>query len=259
MPSALRIVRLSEGGRGFYAFLEEDGRIREARGDLFSGLRPEPGAPARTADGLEWLTPCDPGTIVGVGRNYREHAAELRHTVPAEPLIFLKPPSATLPAGGLIRLPGASRRVDYEGELGVVIGRTASNVPEEHAFDYILGYTCVNDVTARDLQEKDVQFTRAKGFDTFCPFGPVIATGLRPEDLTVETWVNGDRRQSASVARMIFGVPRLVSYISQVMTLSPGDLISTGTPEGVGPLHPGDEVTVAITGIGRLTNRVAAA
>ena len=258
MPPVTRIVRLSEGGRAFYAHLEEDGRIRPARGDLFAGLSPEPGAAARPAAGLQWLTPCDPGTIVGVGRNYREHAAELRHAVPDEPLIFLKPPTAILPTGGTIRLPGASRRVDYEGELGVVIGRTASRVPEERALDHVLGYTCVNDVTARDLQEKDVQFTRAKGFDTFCPFGPVLATGLRPEDLTVETWVNGDRRQAASVARMIFAVPRLISYISHVMTLRPGDLISTGTPDGVGPLHPGDEVTVAIAGIGRLVNRVAA-
>jgi 2-keto-4-pentenoate hydratase/2-oxohepta-3-ene-1,7-dioic acid hydratase in catechol pathway len=253
------IVRLAERGRVFYAFLEGDGRIREAQGDLFTGLRLDPGAPAHAADGVEWLTPCDPRIIVGVGRNYREHAAELRHAVPTEPLIFLKPSSAVLPDGGTIRLPAASRRVDYEGELGVVIGRPASRVPEERALGYVLGYVCVNDVTARDLQEQDVQFTRAKGFDSFCPFGPGIATGLRPEDLAVETWVNGCRRQAAPVGRMIFGVARLISYISHVMTLRPGDLIATGTPEGVGPLHPGDEVTVAIAGIGRLTNRVAAA
>jgi 2-keto-4-pentenoate hydratase/2-oxohepta-3-ene-1,7-dioic acid hydratase in catechol pathway len=259
VPPSLRIARLAENGRVFHAFLTEDGRIREAQGDPFSGLRPAPGSVARPARGLQWLTPCDPRTIVGIGRNYREHAAELRHPVPAEPLIFLKPSSAILPAGGTIRLPSASRRVDYEGELGVVIGRTASRVPEDRALDHVLGYTCVNDVTARDLQERDVQFTRAKGFDTFCPFGPCVAAGLRPEELVVETWVNGERRQSAPAARMIFGVARLVSYVSHVMTLGPGDLIATGTPEGVGALQPGDEVTVAIAGIGRLTNRVASA
>ncbi len=264
VPSpALRLARFADGGRAFFALLEGSGRVRPIDGDPFTTepvlgalTGPAPGT-SRLLDGLSWLAPCSPSKIVGVGRNYREHAAELKHPLPEEPLLFLKPPSAVLPPGGTIRLPGISRRVDYEGELGVVIGRTARGVPESRALEHVLGYTCVNDVTARDLQAKDVQFTRAKGFDSFCPFGPCIATGLDPAGLVVETFVNGVKRQSAAAARMIFGVARLVSFISHAMTLYPGDLIATGTPEGVGPLRPGDEVTVAIEGIGRLTSRVA--
>jgi 2-keto-4-pentenoate hydratase/2-oxohepta-3-ene-1,7-dioic acid hydratase in catechol pathway len=259
----LRIARLADAGRTFFVLLEGEGRIRELSVSLFSGETEAADAVAaatcggpRPVQGLSWRPPCVPSKIIGVGRNYSEHAAELRHPIPQEPLLFLKPPSAVLAPGEAIRLPDASTRVDFEGELGVVIGRTAHRVTESRALDYVFGYTCVNDVTARDLQEKDVQFTRAKGFDTFCPFGPCIATGLVPGDLVVETFVNGTRRQSSPASRMIFGPARLVSYISHVMTLRPGDLISTGTPEGVGPLRPGDEVTVAIDGVGRLTNRV---
>ncbi|HEU4400955.1 MAG TPA: fumarylacetoacetate hydrolase family protein [Candidatus Polarisedimenticolia bacterium] len=268
-----RVARLAESGRVFHALLEDGDIIRELDIDPFG--HDSPGAdphttvraaaaraaksPGRPGEGLTWLAPCAPSKIVGVGRNYLAHIAELHHAAPEAPLFFLKPPSAILPPGGTIRLPSASSRVDFEGELGVVIGRTASRVSEELALDYVLGYTCVNDVTARDLQQKDVQFTRAKGFDTFCPFGPCIALGLAPDDLVVETFVNGQRRQSSPVSRMIFGLARLISYISHVMTLQPGDLIATGTPEGVGPLAQGDQVTVAIEGIGRLTNDVDSA
>lgn len=263
MGDIVRLARFRDRDRSFYALLEEDGRARPLpadpfAGDPFAALAPAP-APALPFGDWEWLPPCRPSKIIGVGRNYRDHAAELGHAVPAEPLIFLKPPSALLPPGGVIRLPEDSRRVDYEGELGVVIGRAATNVPESGALDCVLGYACVNDVTARDLQKKDVQFTRAKGFDSFCPFGPAIAVGLRADALRVETFVNGERRQSAPVSRMIFGIAVLVSFVSRIMTLLPGDLIATGTPEGVGPLEPGDEVTVSIDGIGRLTNRVEAA
>ena len=261
LTSVLRLARFAEGERRFHALLDDDGRVREIGGPISLDPRDAPawaagaGTP-REAGGLRALPPCLPSKIIGVGRNYREHAAELDHEVPLQPLIFLKPPSALVAPGEAIRLPGDSQRVDYEGELGVVIGREAWKVSEERALEHVLGFTCVNDVTARDLQASDVQFTRAKGFDTFCPLGPCIAIGLALEDLVVETRVNGELRQSAPVARMIFGVPRLISFISSVMTLLPGDLIATGTPAGVGPLHPGDEVTVGIAGIGRLTNRV---
>ncbi|HXH28547.1 MAG TPA: fumarylacetoacetate hydrolase family protein [Candidatus Polarisedimenticolia bacterium] len=256
MPAAIRVARFADGARFFHALLAEDGLVREVEGDPAAGFGP-PGPP-HDPRGLAWLTPCVPSKIVCVGRNYAAHIAELRQDAPMEPLLFLKPPSALLPPGAAIVLPRESRRVDYEGELGIVIGRAARRVPEERALEHVLGYTCVNDVTARDLQEIDVQFTRSKGFDTFAPLGPCIAMGIEPERLVVETWVNGSRRQSAPVSRMIFGPARLISYISNVMTLLPGDVISTGTPDGVGPLCPGDEVSVVIEGIGRLTNRVEA-
>jgi 2-keto-4-pentenoate hydratase/2-oxohepta-3-ene-1,7-dioic acid hydratase in catechol pathway len=260
---AARLARFRDGGRTFYALLVGDDRAREIRGDPFSGdpvsgAAREASEESRPIASWEWLTPCVPSKIIGVGRNYLDHAAELGHVAPREPLLFLKPPSSLLPPGGTIRLPADSRRVDFEGELGAVIGREARNVSEARALEYVLGYTCVNDVTARDLQATDVQFSRAKGFDTFCPCGPCIAIGLRPDGLVVETYVNGTRRQSSPASNMIFAVARLVSFVSRVMTLRPGDLIATGTPEGVGQLAPGDEVAVSIDGIGRLSNRVSA-
>ncbi len=255
MGGGVRIARFVETGRTFFALLEGDDRIRELPDGPFGSTASA--GPSRPIGELRPLAPSVPTKILGVGRNFRAHAAELKHPLPPEPLLFLKPPSAVLSPGEAIRLPRASKRVDYEGEIGVVIGRPARFVPEERALEHVLGFTCVNDVTARDLQEMDVQFTRAKGFDTFCPFGPCIVTGLDPEKLTIETFVNGIRRQSSSASEMIFGIAHLVSYISRVMTLLPGDLIATGTPEGVGALRAGDEVTVSIPGVGRLTNRVA--
>jgi 2-keto-4-pentenoate hydratase/2-oxohepta-3-ene-1,7-dioic acid hydratase in catechol pathway len=258
----LRLARFRDGSRTFFAIVEDGNRAREVRGDPFAenflDALERALQESRASGAWEWLAPCAPSKIVGVGRNYRDHIAELGHSAPGEPLLFLKPPSSILPPGGTILLPEDSRRVDFEGELGVVIGRRARHVPESQALDCVFGYTCVNDVTARDLQVADVQFTRAKSFDSFCPCGPVIARGLRPDDLVVETFVNGKKRQSSPVSRMIFGVARLVSFASHVMTLLPGDLLATGTPEGVGPLEPGDEVTVSIEPIGRLTNRVEA-
>ena len=257
MPATVqRIARLNDGSRVFWGFLDGE-RVQPASGDPFTRL--EPAGPPRPVEGLAWLPPCAPSKIIGVGRNYRAHAAELGNEVPSEPLLFFKPPSALLAHGGTILLPAASARVDHEGEIGVVVGRRLKDASEAEAIAGILGYTCVNDVTARDLQKKDVQFTRAKGFDTFCPVGPCVAIGLQPADLAVETWVNGTRRQSAPAAEMLFGIGALLSYISGVMTLEPGDLIATGTPEGVAPLRPGDEVTVAVAGVGRLINRVEAA
>ena len=197
-----------------------------------------------------------PTKIVCIGRNYAAHAKELGNELPAEPLIFLKPPSALLPPGAAIVLPPQSRRVEHEGEIGVVIGRRARDVPEAEALGHVAGYTCVNDVTARDLQRSDGQWTRAKGFDTFCPVGPTVATGLDWRKLEVICRVNGTVRQHGHANDMIFGIPRLVSYVSGIMTLEPGDVIATGTPEGVGPLAPGDMVEVEIPGIGLLANPV---
>jgi 2-keto-4-pentenoate hydratase/2-oxohepta-3-ene-1,7-dioic acid hydratase in catechol pathway len=181
----VRIARLAEGSRIFYARLQGENTIRELSGDPVSGWG-EP-LPTRSVAALDWLPPCTPSKIVAVGRNYRAHIAELQHSVPEEPLLFMKPPSSLLPTEGLIRLPPQSHRVDYEGELGIVIGRRARCVSEDRALDHVLGYTCLNDVTARDLQRRDVQFTRAKGFDTFCPVGPCLAMGLDPGSLRIAT------------------------------------------------------------------------
>lgn len=206
------------------------------------------------------LAPVSPSKVVCVGRNYKEHAAELGNPMPSEPLLFLKPPSAVIGTGQDIKLPAASSRVEHEGELGVVIGRRARWLSEtDDPLWCVLGYTCVNDVTARDLQRRDVQFTRAKSFDTFCPIGPFISTDLDPLDLKVETRVNGIVRQSGRTAQMAFSVPFLLRYISRVMTLEPGDVIATGTPAGVGPLIHADVVEVEIEGIGTLRNGVRAA
>jgi 2-keto-4-pentenoate hydratase/2-oxohepta-3-ene-1,7-dioic acid hydratase in catechol pathway len=204
------------------------------------------------------LAPVRPSKIVCVGRNYREHAAELGHDVPVEPLIFLKPVSALLPPGGEIRRPKISERVDHEGELGVVVARACYKVrADEDVHPYILGYTCVNDVTARDLQEKDGQWTRAKGFDTFCPVGPVVSNEIDPwAGILVEARVNGEVRQQGSTRDFIFTLDAVIRHISQCMTLLPGDLISTGTPQGVGPLLAGDVVEVSVAGIGILRNPV---
>jgi 2-keto-4-pentenoate hydratase/2-oxohepta-3-ene-1,7-dioic acid hydratase in catechol pathway len=205
------------------------------------------------------LAPCEPTKIVCVGRNYVEHAAELGNQPPREPLIFFKPPSAVIGPEDAIVLPALSKRVDYEGELALVMGRRLRNPkPDDDVLEAVFGYTCLNDVTARDLQKTDGQFTRAKGFDTFCPMGPVVATGLDPKRLAVETYVNGERRQRGGVEEMIFPLDAIIRFIAAVMTLEPGDVISTGTPAGVGPLGAGDVVEVAIEGIGRLRNPVAA-
>ena len=204
------------------------------------------------------LPPVRPSKIVCIGRNYREHAAELGHDVPAEPLIFLKATSALLSPGGMVRRPKISERVDYEGELGVVIGKTCYQPPADADIrQYILGYTCVNDVTARDLQKKDGQWSRAKGFDTFCPVGPVVTDEIDPwAGVTVETRVNGEVRQNGNTRDLIFTLDTVIRHIAQAMTLFPGDLIPSGTPSGVGPLISGDTVEVSVAGVGTLTNSV---
>ncbi len=207
------------------------------------------------------LPPCWPSKIVCVGRNYREHAAELGNEVPAEPLIFLKPPSSLLAHKDRIVYPPQSKRVDHEAELGVVIGRRARRVSRAQAAEHVYGYTCIDDVTARDLQKIDDQWTRAKGFDTFCPVGPWIVPHeeVNFDELWVRAFVDNEKKQEASVRDMIFGVPELIEYISSVMTLEPGDLIATGTPSGISPLRVGSVVRVVIEGVGALENEVVSA
>lgn len=200
-----------------------------------------------------------PSKIIGIGVNYRAHAVEMGKPLPDEPLMFLMPRSALLPEGFPIERPTEYERVDYEGELGIVIGRRARRVSAENALDFVLGYTCINDVTVRDLQKKDGQWTRAKGFDTFCPLGPAIVSGLDPSNLRLVTRVNGQVRQDSSTSDMIFDVPALIAFVSAHMTLEVGDVISTGTPSGVGNLEPGDVVEVEIEGVGVLRNPVIAA
>lgn len=202
------------------------------------------------------LSPCMPTKVVAVGLNYLDHAKEVNLPVPEEPLLFIKPSSCVIGPGDAIVLPPESRRVDYEAELGVVIGRTTSRVPRASAGDHVLGYTCLNDVTARDLQTKDGQWTRAKSFDTFCPIGPWIVTDYDPGDSAIELYLNGELRQRSWTSNLIFDPLRLVEFISAVMTLYPGDVIATGTTSGIGALHEGDTVEVRIEGIGSLVNSV---
>ena len=212
----------------------------------------EPG-PLRAAD---LLAPVTPSKIICIGRNYRDHAKELGNEVPSEPLLFFKPPSSLLKPGGVVRMPTVSERVDFEGELALIVAkRTSKLAPDADWRSVVRGYTIANDVTARDLQKKDGQWTRAKGFDTFCPVGPIVSDEVDPEaGLTVETRVNGELRQHGSTLDFIFSIRALLGYISAAITLEPGDLILTGTPAGVGQLKPGDRVEVSIPGLGVLAN-----
>lgn len=233
--------------------IERDGEARLVEGDAFDAY--ELGAPV-ALDGAALLPPVRPSKIVAIGLNYRDHAAEMNKPLPREPLMFMKPSTAVVGPGDAIRMPMWAGEIHHEAELAVVIGRRASQVKAADAMGHVLGLACGNDVTARELQRKDVQYTRAKGFDTFAPLGPCVALGLDPSALAVEGVVNGTVRQSSSTRELIFGVPHLIEFVSRVMTLLPGDVILTGTPSGVGPLAPGDTVTVRIEGIGELTNSV---
>ena len=207
---------------------------------------------------LRLLAPVAPSKVVAVGLNYRDHAAEIGMALPDEPLIFIKPSTAVIGPEAPIVIPRGVGRVDYEAELGIVIRRRAHRVPAARASEYVLGLTCVNDVTARDLQQRDTQFTRCKGFDSFAPLGPCVAIGLDDGALDVEAWVNGERRQGSNTRQLIFPLDDIVAFVSSVMTLLPGDVIATGTPAGIGPLHAGDRVVVRIPGIGSLENPVVA-
>ena len=249
------IHRVEVAGRVGYALRAEEG-WRHLNGDPFG--RYEPGAPI-TEKGVRVLAPVEPSKIVAVGLNYLDHAKEMNKPLPEEPLSFLKPSTAVIGSSDSIVVPVGVGRVDHEAELGVVMRRRAHRVTADRARDYILGLTCVNDVTARELQARDIQYTRAKGFDTFAPIGPGIAVGQNPDTLDVEGWVNGVRRQASNTRELIFGIDRLVAFISSIMTLLPGDVIATGTPSGVGPIVPGDHVVVKIEGVGELANEVVRA
>src|SRR5512135_84518 len=251
----MRLVRFQVGDRTASGILTGDG-ITELDGGFFGPFTTLKTCHAR--DEVKLLAPCSPGKIVAAGLNYRDHVAEIGLAVPAEPVIFLKPSTTVIGPGDAIRYPRMSAQVDYEAELGVVIKDRVKEIGPDEAKAHILGYTCANDVTARDLQRKDGQWTRAKSFDTFCPVGPWIETELDPGDLLIESFLNGERRQSSRTAQFIFTVHHLVSFISQIMTLLPGDLIITGTPAGIGPMTPGDGIEVRIEGIGSLKNIVNA-
>lgn len=250
-----RFFRIEHNGQARYA-IEEQGEWRLLEGEIFGEYTAGEGI-ADTGHTL--LAPVLPSKIVCVGLNYKDHAAETNKPLPSEPLIFIKPSTSVIGPGEPIVLPGDIGRVDHEAECAVVIGRRATRVSEADAMSYVLGFTCVNDVTARGLQNDGASYTRAKSYDTFAPIGPCIVQGLdynSAEGLTVEGWVNGEKRQGSSTRELIFKIPMLIAYISANMTLLPGDIISTGTPSGIGPLHAGDTVTIKVEGVGELTNSV---
>lgn len=235
--------------------LMDEGTVYALEGCLFDD--PKRGAAVGSVDQIErWLPPTDPTKVVAVGLNYRDHAEEVKLPIPSEPLIFLKPSTTVVGHGDDVLYPDMSKRVDYEAELAVVIGKRCSGVSPERALDYVLGYTCANDVTARDLQGRDGQWTRAKSFDTFCPLGPVLVTGIDASDLEVTMLHNGKVVQHSRTGQFIFPVDVLVSHISRVMTLLPGDVIITGTPSGIAPVRRGDLMEVEIENVGRLSNRI---
>jgi 2-keto-4-pentenoate hydratase/2-oxohepta-3-ene-1,7-dioic acid hydratase in catechol pathway len=253
----MRIVRFQYGSETGYGLLEEE-EIAEIGSPFVGGEEFLKTGRRFPRAGVRILAPCTPSKVLCIGLNYRGHAQELKLPLPDKPVLFMKPSTAVIGPEETIIFPPASRRVDYEAELGVVIRRPAKNVPQEKALDYVLGYTCANDVTARDLQSPTGQWTYAKGFDTFCPLGPWIETEVDdPEKLQVKGYLNGKLVQSASTAEHIFPVAELIAFISACMTLLPGDVIITGTPSGIGPLQPGDRFTVEIEAIGRLSNPCA--
>ena len=253
----MKIVRYSGPDGPAWGVLDE-GVVRVAEGTPFVDLRPTDDTVGPLSE-VRLLAPGTPRTLICVGRNYRSHAEEFGNPVPDEPLLFLKPPAAVVGPGAAIVYPSLTQRVDPEAELALVIGRTARNVPASDAWSVIAGYTCANDVTARDIQKSDGQWTRGKGFDTFCPIGPWVDTEFDPRDVGVSCTVDGERRQDGRTKDLIFGIPHLIEYITRFTTLEPGDVVLTGTPEGVRPVEPGNTITVEVEGLGSLSNRVVAA
>jgi 2-keto-4-pentenoate hydratase/2-oxohepta-3-ene-1,7-dioic acid hydratase in catechol pathway len=251
----MRLVRFRGDGGPAWGLVEGDA-IRTLEAPPWEGLRPRAGAPLPLSLAT-LLPPCEPAKIVGIGRNYSEHAKELGNEVPKEPVVFLKAVSSLLAHGGVVVMPPESQRVDYEGELALVIGKRARRVSKHAAKEALFGVTCALDVTCRDLQKTDGQWWRAKGYDTFCPLGPWIETDADPADLALETRVDGTVVQSARSSSMLFDAATLISFVSSAMTLEPGDVILTGTPEGVGPLAPGNRVEVTLEGVGTLSMSVA--
>ena len=251
----MKIVRYSDGGQARYGVLDGD-TVYAGEGDVFGGLKQ--GSRVGALSDVNLLPPVQPSKIVAIGLNYAAHVTEndASREVPTEPVIFMKPQTALLPNGGTILLPDQNR-IDCEAELCIVIGKEAYRVSEDNALDYVLGYTCGNDVSERVQQRKDGQWVRAKGYNTFAPMGPAIVTGIDPTNLDIQSRKNGEVKQHSNTSNMIFKPAFLISFISNVMTLNPGDVIMTGTSEGVWQLEPGDTVEVELEGIGTLTNKVA--
>lgn len=251
----MRYIRFSHNNQLHYGLLRNDNKVEHLIGNNPDSFQTT-GNYFQLSE-VKLLPPCEPSKIVCVGLNYHKHAAELGLHLPDEPVIFLKPTSSIIGPEDNIILPSQSSQVDYEAELAVVIGRKAQNISEQQSGDYIWGYTCLNDVTARDIQNKDTQWTRAKSFDTFCPIGPWIKSGISVDNLNISLLLNGETKQAASTRDMIFSVPKLISFVSRVMTLYPGDIISTGTPSGIGALKVGDKVEIFISELGTLVNYVS--
>jgi len=251
----MKIVRYQEGTAVKWGVLEEQ-IVREMDGDPFGQIRVT--SKTMRESEVKLLAPCLPTKVVAIGLNYRDHAEEVKLEIPKEPVLFIKPSTSVIGPGDPILFPKMSRRVDYEAELAIVIKKTSRHITEKQAKDFILGYTCFNDVTARDLQPKNGQWTLAKSFDTFSPMGPWIVTDVDPSSLEIASYLNGERRQFSNTKNLIFNCVNLVSYISQVMTLLPGDVIATGTPSGIGKMAVGDQINIVIEGIGTLSNTLVA-
>jgi 2-keto-4-pentenoate hydratase/2-oxohepta-3-ene-1,7-dioic acid hydratase in catechol pathway len=256
----MRIIRYDSGGAARWGILGPDDTVYAVEGEPFAGNGDEPraGAAVGSLDEVRLVAPVTPSKIVCVGRNYADHAAEFGNPVPAEPLIFLKPPSSIVGPGAEVIYPSLSGRLDPEAELVVVIGRAGRRVSAADAMSIVAGYTCGNDVTARDIQRSDQQWTRGKGFDTFCPLGPWVDTEFNPTDVRVTCTVDGQVRQDGRTRDFIFDIPMLIAYVTAFASLEPGDVIMTGTPQGVGPVEAGNKITVAVEGLGELTNTVVA-
>ena len=251
----MKIVRYQDGANTHWGIVEGN-VLRQMEGDPFGHFRPS--AKTKRIEDVRLLSPCLPSKIVAVGLNYRDHAEEMKLALPSEPLLFLKPSTSVIGPDEPIVYPTSVDRVDYEAELAVVMRKVAKAVSAEAAADTILGYTCLNDVTARNLQKKDGQWTRSKGFDTFAPMGPWIETEIDPSHLEISSYLNGTRQQHSNTTQLIFSPLQLVSFISHIMTLLPGDVIATGTPSGIGPMAVGDRIDVVIEGIGTLSNTIVA-
>ncbi len=252
----MKLVRFEFENKITYGVLAVENQITIIDGDIFSGDHQESNKKV-ALDQVSLLAPCQPTKAVCIGLNYHDHAREMSLKLPKEPLIFLKPSSAVNKPEGEIEFPPISQNLHYEGELAIVIKKLARKIPVEQAGEYVLGYTCANDVTARDIQMQDGQWTRGKSFDTFLPLGPWIETELNPHNIAIKLLLNGEVKQSSNTSNLIFKVPEMIAFVSQVMTLYPGDVILTGTPAGVGPMQVGDTVTVDIEGIGQLNNTIA--
>lgn len=250
----MRFVRFSRNGQIKFGVMTEGG-VKALRSGLFD--TPEYTGEEYALADIQLLTPVEPGKLVCVGLNYRLHAEESGVPVPDEPMLFMCSPQAVIASGETIVLDNDNDRIDFEAEIGIVVGRTCKDVPQDQARSHIFGYTCANDVSNRDLQRKDGQFTRAKSFDTYKPLGPWIETELDPDNVAIQLWQNGELRQSSNTNDMIFPINRIFEFVSSIMTLNPGDVIITGTPSGVGPMKKGDVIDIEIEGIGRLTNHVA--